>query len=151
MRKLTKVFIVSSLFLFVSCQTTQVITEEPELGNYYEQVITLQNSNLKTQQARVIDTQNMFEALKTQIQQTSVFSKVSYEKDQKWILAAAGSKRTGGYSVKLSSVKDSGNKLEYRFTVVEPKEGSPVTMAFTTPAILLQVKDSDKQIKAIIE
>ncbi len=63
------------------------------------------------------------------------------------IIAKMGQKRTGGYSIEVESVKDSG-----RFTEVTLRETSPqglATMALTNPFVIIYLPDNHKDVKII--
>ncbi len=63
------------------------------------------------------------------------------------IIAKMGEKRTGGYSIEVESVKDSG-----RFTEVTLHETSPqglATMALTNPFIIIYLPNNHKDVKII--
>lgn len=58
-----------------------------------------------------------------------------------------GTKRTGGYSIKISGIKETDDCLEV--SVVETAPGGRVTMALTQPYHLIKTSLTDKEVKFI--
>jgi hypothetical protein len=63
------------------------------------------------------------------------------------IIATMGEKRSGGYSIEVESVVDSGRYIEVTLQTKTPT--GLVTMGLTNPYIVLYLPDSHKEIKII--
>lgn len=75
-----------------------------------------------------------------------VLSKIDFEKEA-LIFAFAGTFSTGGYSIKVDSIKRTAkNKISAVFSVSSPSPDSLVTQAFTHPSIIVSLKVSKNDI-----
>lgn len=75
-----------------------------------------------------------------------VFSKIDFEKEA-LIFVFAGTFNTGGYSIKVDSIKRTAkNKISAIFSITSPSPDSLVTQAFTHPSIIVSVKVSKTDI-----
>ncbi len=63
------------------------------------------------------------------------------------IIAKMGEKRSGGYSIEVQSVKDSGRFVEV--TLLSKSPDGLATMALTNPFIIVSLPDNHKDIKII--
>ena len=75
-----------------------------------------------------------------------VLSKIDFEKEA-LIFVFAGTFSTGGYSIKVDSIKRTAkNKISAVFSIIPPSPDSLVTQAFTHPSIIVSVKVSKTDI-----
>ncbi len=65
------------------------------------------------------------------------------------IISTMGTKNTGGYSIGVDSVVDSGRYIDLTLQKSTPKEGAIVTQAFTNPYIIIHIPNTHKDINII--
>jgi hypothetical protein len=62
-----------------------------------------------------------------------------HEGSHTYLMVAAGERPTGGYTVEVLSVRESGGKLHVAARINAPPPGSMVTMAFTYPTAVIRI------------
>ena len=55
------------------------------------------------------------------------------------LFAFAGKLNTGGYRIKLDSIKKDGRKIKVNFSLSSPNMGDIVTQAFTSPSLIVAI------------
>ncbi|EOD00932.1 protease complex subunit PrcB family protein [Caldisalinibacter kiritimatiensis] len=66
--------------------------------------------------------------------------------DSKFILLAAGEKPTGGYSVEITSVKATNEKIIVNGNLNSPKENEMVTQALTYPSQVIKIQRDERPV-----
>ena len=100
------------------------------------------NSKVKTAGTRVVGDQADFEQLwKDHSGSSAILPEVDFSK-QTVLAVFAGQKPTGGYSIKISSVRLDGKELVVSYHVTSPEKGKLNSQVLTYPAHIVSVASS---------
>jgi len=74
---------------------------------------------------------------------THLIPNVAIPTDRVLVAAFQGQQRTGGYGIRVTAIERRGDQLVVSATFIEPKPGSIVTQALTSPAHVVSIAAAD--------
>lgn len=150
----SKLLIVASIFFLTSCGSKSDMsnpTEKFGIQSYYTVLEQGGMSNYEEPAVKVIKSLAQLQEVYSVINRTRRpglpvpdvdFKKVTV------IAAFAGTKSNGGYSIEVKQIEDTDEFRDISFSVETPEPGTPVTMAITTPFMIISTPNDDKKITA---
>lgn len=156
MKKKSILFIFSSLLIFSGCTATTTVQKETKSTTTLFNII--KTSQVPTDYLEYSegkkeflvyhsDTPNDVKAFETEYEKLT--NKTAPKFQGNMIIAKSGTKSSGGYSISIESVKDSGRFTEVTLLSKSPGRGCFATTALENPYIIVEIPDNYKDIKFV--
>lgn len=131
MKKIIPVLIILSLF---SCKSTKNVSG----SNLYEVLVTSEYGGNNFKFYEIITEPNEFKMLLKDDEISQLVKSKDIE-NSNFVLINIGEKSTGGYGIVVESVVEEADKIVIKIKETEPKPGTMVTTAITSPYAVLKI------------